>query len=275
MTGAEPVGLSLGEIAQLVGGVLEGPADVRVRCVAGIEEAGPDALTFVSNPRYRAALATTRAGGVLVTEDLPCPPHVACIRTRRSVRRPRSRVGPLRSRPSGDRGNPRQRRGGARGRCSRRARFGPCAVVASGARLGAGTRIGAGCVIGERAVLGKSCYLYPRVVIGPRLRAGRPRDRPSGAVIGSDGFGCARGRRVPEAPASGERHVEDDVEIGANVAIDRATIGSHTHRRGTKIDNLVQIAHNVAIGKNCIIVAQVGISGSTGSGRTSSADRPA
>lgn len=268
MTGAEPAGLSLAEIAKLVGGVLEGPADVRVRRVAGIEEAGPDALTFVANPRYRAALATTRAGGVLVAEDLPCPPHVARIRTKDPY------AALVRVLTSFDPGPPDIAGIHPTAVVDPGAKLedgvgvGACAVVERGACIGAGSRVGAGCVIGPGAVIGKDSYLYPRVVVGRECVVGDRVIIHAGAVLGADGFGYAPVDGVyRKVPQLGIVYVEDDVEIGANACIDRATFGATRIGRGTKIDNLVQVAHNVAIGENSALAAQVGVAGSTRIGK--------
>lgn len=268
MTGAGPSGLALGDVARLVGGVLEGPADARVRRVAGLEEAQPDELTFLANRRYRPALATTRAGAVLVAPDVECPERLARIR----IADPYAALvkililfdpGP----PAIDGVHPTAlvapgaQLGDGVG-------LGPHVVIGAGAVLGARTRVGPGSVIGERAVIGEDCYLYPRVVVGRDCVLGNRVMIHPGAVLGADGFGYAAVdgayRKVPQL---GIVLVEDDVEIGANACIDRATFGATRIGRGTKIDNLVQVAHNVAIGEYSALAAQAGIAGSTHLGR--------
>ncbi|MDA8150296.1 MAG: UDP-3-O-(3-hydroxymyristoyl)glucosamine N-acyltransferase [Nitrospiraceae bacterium] len=142
---------------------------------------------------------------------------------------------------------------------------GPAAVILEGSRIGAGTVIGPGVFIGARVVIGKGCYLHPGVVVREDCRIGNRVIIQPNAVIGSDGFGYAadpQGHRH-KIPQIGRVTIGDDVEIGANTTIDRATFGETVIGAGTKIDNLVQIAHNVRIGEDCVIVAQAGISGSS------------
>lgn len=142
--------------------------------------------------------------------------------------------------------------------------IGPFAVIEAGVQIAAGTRIGPHCVIGAGSVLGPDCRLGPRVVLGPGTRLGARVIIHAGTVIGADGYGfyAAEGRHH-KIPQVGIVRIEDDVEIGALVAIDRATLGQTRIGEGSKIDNLVQIGHNVQIGKHCLLVAQVGIAGST------------
>jgi len=141
--------------------------------------------------------------------------------------------------------------------------IGPLAVIGDGAGIGAGVSIGAGSVIGERAVVGEECVLYPRVTLYPGVRLGARVILHSGCVIGSDGFGYVfeKGRYV-KFPHVGTVEIGDDVEVGANTTIDRGALGPTRIGRGTKIDNLVQIAHNVEIGEDCVIASGTGISGS-------------
>lgn len=140
----------------------------------------------------------------------------------------------------------------------------PCAVVEDGARIGAGTVLGAHAFVGAEAAIGANCTIHPRVTVAARCLVGDRVILHSGAVLGGDGFGFefANGRHV-KVPQTGIVQLDDDVEIGANTTIDRARFGRTWIGEGTKIDNLVQIGHNVVIGKHCIIVSQTGISGST------------
>ncbi|MBN1619775.1 UDP-3-O-(3-hydroxymyristoyl)glucosamine N-acyltransferase [candidate division WOR-3 bacterium] len=140
---------------------------------------------------------------------------------------------------------------------------GPNAVVCKNASLGEGSFIGANCFIGENASIGSKCVVYPNVTILRDCKIGDRVIIHSGAVIGSDGFGYLRDKgEVIKIPQTGKVIIEDDVEIGANSTVDRATLDETIIRKGTKIDNLVQIAHNVIIGENCLIASQTGISGS-------------
>lgn len=260
--------LTLGEVAAAVGGTLEGPADRVIRGVGGLEEAGPEHLSFLANPRYRAALASTRAGGVLVDADETCPPHVACIRTKdpyAALVVVLSRLDPGPPQVVGIHPSavvdPSARLGESVG-------IGPHVVIGAGARVGARTRLAAGVVIGEGAALGADCYLHPNVVIGRGCIVGDRVQIHAGSVLGSDGFGYAPldggYRKVPQL---GVVVLEDDVEIGANACLDRATFGETRIGRGTKIDNLVQIAHNVAVGEHSALAAQSGVAGSTRLGK--------
>jgi UDP-3-O-[3-hydroxymyristoyl] glucosamine N-acyltransferase len=142
--------------------------------------------------------------------------------------------------------------------------IGPFAVIENGAVIGDGTVIYSGCFIGANSKVGKNSILYPNVVIREEITVGDRAIIHSGTVLGSDGYGFAtiegKHQKIPQI---GRVVVEDDVEIGANVTVDRATTGETRIGAGTKIDNLVHIAHNVRIGRDCLIVAQVGISGST------------
>jgi UDP-3-O-[3-hydroxymyristoyl] glucosamine N-acyltransferase len=142
--------------------------------------------------------------------------------------------------------------------------IGPCCVLESGCSVGRRTRIDAGCFIGSGTTLGEDCRLYPRVVIRERTRVGQRVIIHPGAVIGSDGFGYYReGASWQKIPQLGTVQIGDDTEIGANVTIDRARVGTTAIGSGVKIDNLVQVAHNVKIGDNTAMAAQAGISGSS------------
>jgi UDP-3-O-[3-hydroxymyristoyl] glucosamine N-acyltransferase len=140
----------------------------------------------------------------------------------------------------------------------------PYVVIEEGVQIGANTVIGAHGYIGHEAQIGQDCHFAPRVTIGARCQVGNRVVIHSGAVLGSDGFGFefAGGKHV-KIPQTGIVQVDDDVEIGANTTVDRARFGRTWIQQGTKIDNLVQIAHNVVVGKHCILVSQAGISGST------------
>jgi UDP-3-O-[3-hydroxymyristoyl] glucosamine N-acyltransferase len=141
--------------------------------------------------------------------------------------------------------------------------IGPCAVIGDGAEIGSRVSIGAGCVVGEESVLGEDCTLYPRVTLYPGVRLGSRVILHSGSVLGSDGFGYMfENGRYSKFPQAGTVEIADDVEVGANTTIDRGALGPTRIGRGTKIDNLVQIAHNVQIGANCVIASGTGISGS-------------
>jgi UDP-3-O-[3-hydroxymyristoyl] glucosamine N-acyltransferase len=140
---------------------------------------------------------------------------------------------------------------------------GAFAVIGESCRVGARTTVGAACVLGARSEIGEDCLLHPRVTLYPHSRIGARVILHSGAVIGGDGFGYAyEGGQYHKFPQIGSVEIADDVEVGANTTIDRGALGPTRIGRGTKIDNLVQVGHNVQIGENCAIASQVGISGS-------------
>jgi UDP-3-O-[3-hydroxymyristoyl] glucosamine N-acyltransferase len=142
-------------------------------------------------------------------------------------------------------------------------------VIGDGVRIGAGTRIGEGCVVGPKAEIGDNCLLFPNTTVYHQCRLGNRVSVHSGTVIGSDGFGFApkADGTYEKIPQLGIVVIEDDVEIGSNCCIDRATMGETLIKKGVKLDNLIQVAHNVVIGENTVIAAQTGISGSTKLGR--------
>ena len=263
----KPAGFTLGELAKALNATLDGDPNRRVTGVAPLETAEPEQISFVIDTRYRAAAETSRAGAFLVSNDVsglrgpllrsgaPAQSLIALL----TVFHP-----PAPTRPGVD----------------------PTAVVAPDARVDPSAAIGALTVIGPGAVIGpdvrvhplayvgpgvevgEACVLHPRVVLCEGVRLGRRVIVHPGAVIGGDGFGYAfDGSAHRKIPQVGGVIIEDDVEIGANTTVDRATLGRTVIHRGTKIDNLVQVGHNVEIGEHSIIVAQVGISGSCRLGR--------
>ena len=257
--------ITLAQIASQVGGTLIGSdGSLEIRSIRPMNEAGPQDLTFLSNPKYRKAVPHLKAGAILVPEILAeasipqivvASPYLAMailLQHFFPLPSPKDGISPHAVvDPSARIGDGVEIRAGC--------------VVEAEAEIGAGTLLFPGCVIGTRAKIGQNCVLYPRVSLLDRVRLGDRVIIQSGAVIGSDGFGFAEGpegRRV-KIPQTGTVVLEDDVEIGANVTIDRATFGETVIGRGTKIDNLVQIAHNVRTGSDCVIVAQAGVSGST------------
>lgn len=255
--------MTLDELARQLGASVVGDGSTVVKGVAGIEEARQGHLTFVANPRYRARLRDTRASAAIVPPDVreaPVPllvtpdPYLAFTRALAIFHPP--------ERPEAG--------------VSTDARIEPSA------RLGRGVTVFPFVYVGQEAEIGDRTILYPFVYVGPRARVGqdccihsnvsiregcRLGDRvilQNGVVVGSDGFGYAQeGSRHRKIPQVGIVRIEDDVEIGANTCIDRGTMGETRIGRGTKIDNLVQVAHNVQIGEDVVLVSQTGISGST------------
>jgi UDP-3-O-[3-hydroxymyristoyl] glucosamine N-acyltransferase len=256
--------VTLEAVARAIDGTVVGDGSVEITGVAGIREAREGELTFLANPRYEPYLELTQASAVIVSENhrnigkplIENPnPYLAFLKAVRlfagEKERPRAGVHPSAVVAPGASVSP-------------DTYVGPHVVIEPGAKIGARAAIHAGCYIGTGAVLGDEALLYPRVTVREECVLGDRVIVHSGTVIGSDGFGFVRdGDVYRKLPQVGNVEIGDDVEIGANVTIDRATMGTTRVGAGSKIDNLVQIAHNVQIGRNCIIVAQVGISGST------------
>ena len=254
---------TLGELAKHVGGQAVGDGALPVRGVRPLDQASPEHLSFYHNRRYLEAARATRAGVLLVADPAPFPgrtllvcrePYAALgeiLRLFHPVERPLAGIHPsavvATSATVGE-----------------GAAVGACAVIGDGAVIGDRAVIGPGCVVAAAAAVGADSVLHPNVVVERGCRVGARCVVHAGVVIGSDGFGFAtvdgEHRKVPQV---GIVVVEDDVELGANVCVDRAALGETRIGRGTKVDNLVQIGHNVQIGAHSLIVAQSGISGST------------
>jgi UDP-3-O-[3-hydroxymyristoyl] glucosamine N-acyltransferase len=233
------------EIVKLVGGRYGGPDDRLIRGVSTLTDASDDQLSFLGNLHYVPQLADTRAAAILVPEDLDAD-DARFIR----VKKPHAAVAEIVARFFNTRRPPRG--------------VSPHAFVAESAKLGKNVSIGAGASIAEDVEIGDDTLIYPNVTIYDGCKIGRRCILHSGVVVGADGFGFVEvGGKHRKIPQVGIVRIEDDVEIGANSCIDRAALGETVIGEGTKIDNLVQIGHNVRIGKHCIIVSQVGISGST------------
>ncbi len=255
---------TLGELARVIGARLEGDPDIIVDGVAGLDEAGPSDLSFLVNPRYREAALHSSAGALvagsderidgrpILRSDNPYLAFARAVEVLSPAEAPAAGVHPTALvDPSAE--------------IPPDAAIGAFAVVGEGSQLGAGATVGIGTVIEPGVTIGPGTRIFPRVTIHRGTRIGARCVVQSGSVLGSDGFGYATdhaGTHHP-VPQRGGLDIGDDVDIGANVTIDRGSIGDTVIGPGTKIDNLVHIAHNVRIGRNAIIVAQVGIAGST------------
>ena len=255
---------TVAQIAEFLGGELVGDGSVLIRGVSGIKEAGQGEIAFLANPKYFSLLKTTTASALITSPQVKKAPR-PIIRTENpsvAFARVVSLFFPAQNRrPEG---------------------IHPQAVIAKDATIGKNVAIQAYCVIepeaqiadntviyagsyiGPQAKIGKNCLIYPHVSIREKVIIGNGVIIHNGAVIGSDGFGFSKVQGMHhKIPQIGTVVIEDNVEIGANVTIDRARFDKTVIGRGTKIDNLVQIAHNVVVGENSIIVAQAGVSGST------------
>jgi UDP-3-O-[3-hydroxymyristoyl] glucosamine N-acyltransferase len=251
------------QLASLVGGKLHGEGAREIRGVAALESAGPEDLTFAEGERALGRATTSRAGCILVPEEATVVGPAATI----EVKHPKfafvRAADALRPRPKHEPGIHPSAVVAADAQWAPDVSVGPNVVIGRGARIGAGTRLDAGVVIGEGVEVGDACRFYPRVVIYPGARIGNRVILHAGVVVGSDGFGYvfAEGR-YNKFPQLGQAIIEDDVEIGSNSTVDRGSLGVTVIGQGTKIDNLCQIAHNVTIGRHCVIAAQTGIAGS-------------
>jgi UDP-3-O-[3-hydroxymyristoyl] glucosamine N-acyltransferase len=256
--------LKLSDLAERLDCRLEGDGDLEVHRVTGIEQAGPGDVTFFANRKYAAALRTTRASAVILddaADRAPC----AMLRTKNPYLAFARAVGLFGGEWKPAPGIDPHALISATAVVAPDASIGPFAVVEAGARVGARSIVHAHATIARDAEIGEDCVLHARVSIRERVRLGNRVVVQDGAVIGSDGFGFARaadGSHV-KIPQVGGVVLEDDVEIGANTTIDRPAVGVTRIGAGSKIDNLVQIAHGVTIGRKVLLAAQVGIAGST------------
>lgn len=253
-------------IAAAVGGTLEGDGTVEVMRVAGLDSADAASLSFFSASRYAADAAATRAGAVLVT--LALRERVSHVPARIVVDKPQdamlSVLGLLWRAPEFEPGVHASAVIGDGVSLGDRVSIGARTVIGDGARIGARTRIHAGVTLGDGVTIGDDCVVYPNVVAYAGTVLGDRVQIQSGAVLGSDGFGYVfRDGVHNKIPHVGRCVLESDVEIGANTTIDRGSVGDTVIGAGTKVDNLVQIGHNVRMGRLCLVMAQVGISGST------------
>lgn len=256
--------MKLSEIAGRLNCRLAGDGDVEIVRIAGIDEAGQGDLTFVSNRKYVSHIKTTRASAIILGDDIP-PVDIPSLRTDDPylafARALELFFVPREPDPG----------------------IHPTAVIAEDAQIGAGASIGAYAVIGSGCTIGERVTIHPHVVLYPEISIGRDCVLHSfvtvredcvvgnrvilqnGVVIGGDGFGFAPTKTGTfyKICQTGRVLIEDDVEIGANTTVDRAAVGDTVIRRGSKLDNLVQVGHGAQIGEDCVLAAQVGVAGST------------
>jgi UDP-3-O-[3-hydroxymyristoyl] glucosamine N-acyltransferase len=252
-------------IATEVGGQLVGDPETRVRGIAPLDRAKSEELSFLSSPKYAPLFASSEAGVVLVTPDLVESPGAA--RARIIVAKPHDALLSLIPRfYRARRADPGIHPTAVIGRGAQigaNVSVGPYAVIGAGARIGDRVAIGAHAAVGDGVRIGEESQLYPSVTAYSGTVIGKRVIIHAGGRLGSDGFGYVfRDGRHEKIPHVGRCIIEDDVEIGANTTIDRGSIDDTVIGAGTKIDNLVHIAHNCRIGRLCLIMAQVGIAGS-------------
>lgn len=256
--------ITLGELAKKTQSELTGESGIEIHGAAPIDRAQAGEITFIANPRYLIHLQKTKASAIILDFDTPCD-HLAVLRHRNPYLTfariidilfpPQTQV------PKGVHGSsvvePNVNLASTAG-------IGPLCHIREGTAVGDNTQLVSSVYVGKDVEIGQNCLIYPGVRIMDGCRIGNNVIIHSSTVIGSDGFGFAESETgLKKIRQVGWVEIEDDVEIGSNCSVDRGALGPTVVGRGTKIDNLVQIAHNVEIGHSCIIVSQVGISGST------------
>jgi UDP-3-O-[3-hydroxymyristoyl] glucosamine N-acyltransferase len=260
---------TIAELAELTGAeAVEGACVGPITGVAALAEATVADLSFLGNSKYADAVAASRAGAILVPVAFAGKPAAgqAFLRVANPSYALALFCGVLEARlwPRPPPGIHATAVVAPSARIDASAHVGPLCVIGEGAVVAAGVVLEARCYVGARASIGPDCWLKPGVVVGDYCVLGARCRIQSGAVIGSDGFGYEPvNGEIQRIPQIGNVVLEDDVEVGANSTLDRARFSQTVVGRGTKIDNLVQIAHNVRIGRQCLITAQVGIAGST------------
>ena len=250
------------ELAALLNGELQGDGNVIIRGIAGLDSAGPADLSFAEDGRGLRRAAASSAGCILVSSQstIQNKTTIAVANPKLALIKAAQQILPARGAEPGIHTTAVVAAGA---RLAPGVSVGMHAVIEEDARIGERTTIASGVCIGRGVEIGADCVIYPRVTIYSDARIGNRVVIHSGTVIGADGFGYvfAEGRHQ-KFPQLGKVILEDDVEIGANTTIDRGSLGETVIGQGSKIDNLVQIAHNVRVGRHCVIAAQVGIAGS-------------
>lgn len=258
------------QLAQLLNGTVEGNPEVELSDIGKIEEGRETQLSFLSNMAYEPHLYTTGCGAVLVAKDFvptklvtttmirvddPYQALAKLLKIKSDAMKPQAGISPLASvDPSAEIGEG--------------AYIAPFAVIQKNVHVGANTFVMEGAFVGHNTTIGEECIVYQNATVCSDSSIGNRCIIHSGAVIGADGFGFApTPSGYDKIPQNGNVVLEDDVEIGANACVDRAVIGSTTIRKGTKLDNLVQVAHNSEVGEHTVIAAQSGIAGSVKIGR--------
>lgn len=254
---------SVAEIAARIGGRVSGDEGRRVRGVRSLEAAGPEDLAFVADRRAEKA-ASASAAGVLLVKSASAFPGRTLVEVNDPSLAVAAVLGLFHPRRAARPGVHPTAAIGAGTSIHREAEVGPYAVVGDGSRVGAGAIVEAHTVVGKECIVGDGSWLHPHVVLYERTVLGARVEVHAGAVLGADGFGYAKGPAgLVKVPQVGGVVVEDDVEIGANTCIDRATLDATEVGAGTKIDDLVMIGHNCRIGRHSILCGQAGLAGST------------
>ena len=254
------------QIADFINGRVEGDANAAVHTFAKIEEGQPGAISFLSNPKYTHYLYDTKSTIVLVNEDLEIVKDISAtlIRVKNAYEAVAKLLQLYESMKPKKTGIDPLAFVSPKATIGKDVYIGAFACIGDGATIGDGTQIYPHVVIGDGVNVGAGCLLYPNVTIYQGCRLGSNVTIHAGSVIGADGFGFAPNvDGYEKIPQIGIVIIEDNVEIGANTCVDRSTMGATVLRKGVKLDNLVQVAHNVEVGENTVMSAQVGIAGST------------
>ncbi|WP_337385069.1 UDP-3-O-(3-hydroxymyristoyl)glucosamine N-acyltransferase [Prevotella sp.] len=254
------------QIANVIGGRVEGNKDAKVHTFAKIEEGTEGAISFLSNPKYTHYLYNTKSSIVIVNEDVELEKDVDAT----LIRVPNAYESIAKLLQIYEASKPKKTGVAPQAYIAPSAKLGnncyvgPFAYVGEGAEIGDGCQIHPHAVVGDNVKVGSNCIFYPNTTIYQGCKIGNNVTIHAGSVIGADGFGFAPGADgYDKIPQIGIVVIEDNVEIGANTCVDRSTMGATVIHKGVKLDNLVQVAHNVEIGENTVMSAQVGIAGST------------
>lgn len=257
------ISFTLERLAKEIGGTVKGDGSLVVTGIAPLETAADCDLTFVTNVRYSKLAGSTRAAALLCDKEIPGVSKVFLL-----VPNPYAALAKLIALFNPVKAAPRGIQAGAfvdsQASVHPLASVFPGATVSSGAEVGPRTILYPGVYLGEKASVGEDCVLYPGVTVREKCIVGNRVILQPGAVVGSDGFGFAPdGEKYTKIPQVGNVVIEDDVELGANVCVDRALLGTTRIGKGSKLDNLIQVGHNVVIGRHTVMAALTGISGST------------
>ena len=254
------------QIADFLGGTVDGNENASVHTFAKIEEGVPGALSFLSNVKYTQYLYSTKSSIILVNKDFnpEQPVSATLVRVDNAYEALAKLMSLYASMKPAKTGISSLASVSEKARIGNNVYIGPFSVIEDGAVIGDNTQIYPSVTIGEGATVGSDCILYPHVTVYYGCKIGNRCILHAGSVVGADGFGFApTPNGYNKIPQIGIVELEDDVEIGANTCVDRSTMGRTIVRKGVKLDNLVQVAHNVEVGENTVISAQTGIAGSS------------
>ncbi len=261
---AERKSITLKALADLLGGKLKGDENLEVYGISSLEAAGPDEISFAVSPSLSEKVAGSNACAFILPENWTGHKVQNAILVKDPYLAYAQAANFFWERPFKAKGIDDRATVGPDCQIHEEVTIEPGVVIGTGCKIAKGVHLHPGVVLGDGVEIGEDSVLFPNVVVYKGCRIGRRVRIHAGAVIGADGFGYAQSPKgMVKIPQTGIVVIEDDVEIGANTTIDRAAIGETRIGQGTKIDNLVMIAHNVSLGPHCVIVSQVGISGST------------